>query len=84
MGFPPELWFEDVESLEDVSGARPAWFLDRDDELALLDEDLVKALRDETTRALLREVGHLPERERGLVLRIVRQFADQESASERQ
>jgi transcriptional regulator with XRE-family HTH domain len=23
MNFPPELWFEDVENLRDVSGARP-------------------------------------------------------------
>jgi transcriptional regulator with XRE-family HTH domain len=76
MGFPPELWFEDVEDLGDVSGARPSWFLDGDDELALLDEEMVEALRDETARAVLREVGRLPERERGLVLRIVRQFQE--------
>src|SRR5215218_7670901 len=54
MNFPPELWFEDVENLGDVSGGRPVWFLDRDDELALLDEDLVEALRDETARCLAR------------------------------
>jgi hypothetical protein len=74
MNFPPELWFE---NLEDVSGTRPAWFLDRDDELALLDEELVEALRDETARAVLREVGRLPERERRIVLGIVRQFEEQ-------
>ncbi len=28
MNFPPELWFEDVENLRDVSGSRPSWFLD--------------------------------------------------------
>ena len=26
MNFPPELWFEDVENLREVSGARPSWF----------------------------------------------------------
>ena len=27
MDFLPELWFEDVEKLPDVSGARPTWFV---------------------------------------------------------
>jgi transcriptional regulator with XRE-family HTH domain len=76
MGFAPELWFEDVEDLREPSGARPSWFLDREDNLALLDEELVEALRDETSRAVLREVRRLPERERRIVLGIVRQFAE--------
>src|SRR5215211_2922246 len=80
MGFPPELWFDDVENLEDVSGARPSWFLDDEDNLALLDEDLVEALRDETVRAVLRELAGLPERERKIVLGIVRQFQDQHNS----
>ena len=81
MGFPPELWFEDVEDLADVSGARPAWFVGGDGNLALLDEELVEALRDETARAVLREVVRLPERDRRIVLGSVRQFGDQQRAS---
>jgi transcriptional regulator with XRE-family HTH domain len=77
MGFPPELWFEDVENLGNLSGTRPAWFLDGEDNLALLDGELVKALRDETSRAVLREVVRLPERERRIVLGIVRQFGEE-------
>ena len=77
LNFPPELWFEDVENLRDVSGSRPSWFLDRDDNLALLDEELVEALRDETARAILREVVRLPEREKTIVLGIVRQFDEE-------
>jgi transcriptional regulator with XRE-family HTH domain len=76
MGFPPELWFEDVENLRDVSGVRPSWFVDDEDKLALLDEELVKALRDETAREVLREVIRLPERERRIVLGISRQFEE--------
>ncbi len=76
MNFPPELWFEDVENLRDVSGERPSWFVDREDNLALLDEELVEGLRDETARAVLCEVIRLPERERRIVLGIVRQFHD--------
>ena len=74
MGFPPELWFEDVENLSESSGAYPSWFMDSEDNLALLDEELVEALRDETARTVLREVIRLPERERKIVLGIVRQF----------
>ena len=81
MGFPPELWFEDVKDLADVAGARLSWFLDGEDNLALLDEELVEALRDETAREVLREVIRLPERERRIVLGMVRQFAQHQDAS---
>ena len=77
MNFPPELWFEDVENEPDVSSARPSWFVDGEDNLALLDDELVEALRDVTARAVLCEVGRLPERERRVILGIVRQFAGQ-------
>ena len=80
MNFPPELWFEDVENLSEVSGSRPSWFVDSEDNLALLDEELVEALRDETTRAILREVIRLPERERRIVLGIIRQFENERDA----
>ena len=60
--------------LGDVSGAHPSWFLDSEVNLMLLDEELVEALQDGTTRAVLREVGRLPEQDRGIVLGIMRQF----------
>jgi hypothetical protein len=74
MNSPPELWFKDVEDLADVSVGRPSWFLDSEDNLALLDEELAEALQDETARTILREVVRLPERDRRIVLGIVRQF----------
>ncbi len=55
-------------------GVRPSWLLDRDDNLTLLDEEVTAALQAETVRAVLREVMGLPERERKIVLGIVRQF----------
>jgi hypothetical protein len=82
MNFPPELWFEDVEKKPDFSSGRPSWFVDSEDNLALLDEELVEALRDETARAVLREVIRLPEQDRRIVLGIVRQFEGQQDASE--
>ena len=76
MNFPPELWFEDVENLRDLSSGRPSWFVDSEDNLSLLDEELVEALQDETVRAVLREVARLPAQDRKIVLGIVRQFQD--------
>ena len=76
MNFPPELWFEDVENLRDLSDARPSWFLDRDDKPTLLNEEMVEALRDETTRAILQELVRLAERNRRIVLGIVLQFEE--------
>ena len=43
---------------------------------SFLDEDLVAALRDDTVREITRESSRLPERERRLLLGIVRQFGD--------
>jgi hypothetical protein len=40
----------------------------------------VEALRNETARTILREVIRLPEREKRIVLGIVRQFAEQRDA----
>ncbi len=76
MNFPPELWFEDVENLREATGDRLSWFVVSEDNLALLDEELVEALRDETARTVLREVARLSERDRRIVLGIVRQFAE--------
>ncbi len=76
MNFPPELWFENVENDPEVSSGRPSWFLDRDDKPALLDEELVESLRDETARAILREVVRLSRSERRIMLGIARQFEE--------
>jgi hypothetical protein len=45
----------------------------------VFDRELVEALRDEAVRDITRESSRLPERERGMVLGIVRQFRDQET-----
>ena len=82
MNFPPELWFEDVGNVLGVSSDRPSWFRLSEDNLALLDEVLVKALQNETAGEVLREVIRLPERERRIVLGMVRQFSDQQGASD--
>ena len=52
----------------------PSYLLDQGKDPSLLDEELLEGLRDETTRQITREAMRLPERERGIVLGIVRQF----------
>ena len=68
-----------VSALASVFGVEPSYLLDRG-EPTLLDEELVLALRDEDVRDITRESSRLPDRERQLVLGIVRQFRDQKAA----
>jgi transcriptional regulator with XRE-family HTH domain len=68
-----------VAALASVFGVEPAYLLDRG-ESSLLDEELVRALRDEDVRDITRESSRLPDGERRLVLGIVRQFRDQKAA----
>ena len=48
--------------------------LDRNADLSVLDEEVLEALADETAGAIVRESARLPQREKGIVLGIVRQF----------
>ena len=68
-----------VMALASVFGVEPSYLLDRG-ESALLDKELVNALRDEDVRDITRESSRLPDGERRLVLGIVRQFRDQRAA----
>ena len=68
-----------VAALASVFGVEPSYLLDRG-EPSLLDEELVQALRDEDVRDITRESSRLPDRERQLVLGIVRQIKDQKAA----
>jgi transcriptional regulator with XRE-family HTH domain len=68
-----------VAALASVFGVEPTYLLNRG-EPALLDEELVQALRDGDVRDITRESSRLPDGERRLVLGIVRQFRDQKAA----
>jgi DNA-binding transcriptional ArsR family regulator len=61
----------------------PSYLLDRHTDLSVLDEEVLEALADETARAILRESARLPEREKGIVLGIVRPFGSQVDDAER-
>src|ERR671917_2114504 len=64
-----------VAALAAVFGVPPSYLLDRRTESEVLDEEALKALSDKTVGAILKESARLPEREKRLVLGIVRQFS---------
>jgi transcriptional regulator with XRE-family HTH domain len=67
-----------IAALAAAFGVEPSYLVDRK-EPPSLDEELLEGLSDETTREITREAMRLPERERGIVLGIVRQFGEQGS-----
>jgi hypothetical protein len=62
-----------VAALAAVFGVEPSYLVDRK-EPPSLEAKLLEGLGDETTREITREAMRLPERDRGIVLGIVRQF----------
>ena len=72
-----------VAALAAVFGVPPSYLLDRGTEPEVLDEEALKALSDKTVGAIFKESARLPEREKRIVLGIVRQFSDQLGAGER-
>jgi transcriptional regulator with XRE-family HTH domain len=69
-----------IAALAAAFGAPPSYLLDRGKGPSVLDEELLEGLRDETTRQITRGTLRLPERERRIVLGIVRQFETQREA----
>jgi transcriptional regulator with XRE-family HTH domain len=67
-----------VVALAGVFGVEPSYLLERGE--PVFDAELVEALREETVRETTRKISRLPERERRLVLGIVRQFDGAERA----
>jgi transcriptional regulator with XRE-family HTH domain len=72
-----------LTALAAAFGVPPSYLLDRGREPPVLDEKMLDALADETAGAILKESARLPEREKRLVLGIVRQFSDQLGAADR-
>src|SRR5829696_888439 len=72
-----------LAALAAAFGVPPSYLLDRGREAPVLDEKVLDHLADETAGAILNERARLPEREKRIVLRIVRQFSEQLAAGER-
>jgi hypothetical protein len=71
-----------VAALAGVFGVEPSHLLDRGE--PLFDRELVEALRNRTVQEATHEISRLPEKERQLVLGIVRQFGSANNTSSRQ
>jgi hypothetical protein len=72
MGRIPDPTVGQVAALAAAFGVPPSYLVDRGE--PVFDGELVRALRDERVREAACEISRLPERERRLVLGIVRQF----------
>jgi hypothetical protein len=81
-GFPTPPWARWRHS-RPSSASSPTYLMDREGS-SPLDAELLEGLRDETTREITREAMRLPERERRIVLGIVRQFEAQRGALARE
>ena len=66
-----------IGALAATFGVPPSYLLDRGKEPSVLDEEVLEALADERAGAILKESARLPEREKEIVLGIVRQFGSQ-------
>jgi transcriptional regulator with XRE-family HTH domain len=72
-----------VAALAAAFSVPPSYLLDRGKEPPVLDEEVLEALADERSTAILKESMSLTEREKEIVLGIVRQFSDQHGAGQR-
>jgi DNA-directed RNA polymerase specialized sigma24 family protein len=63
-----------VAALAAVFGVEPSYIVDRDEGQPVLDAEVMNALAEETAAAIRRESARLPEREKRVVLGIVRDF----------
>jgi transcriptional regulator with XRE-family HTH domain len=71
-----------VAALAAVFGVAPSYLVDRGTDPSVLDQETLDALSDEIAAAILRERARLPEKEKRIVLGIVREFGDQHDAED--
>jgi transcriptional regulator with XRE-family HTH domain len=75
-GAIPDPTVAQVAALAAVFGVPTSYLVDRGTDPSVLDEETLAALSDETANAILRESARLPEREKRIVLGIVRQLGE--------
>jgi len=75
-GANPDPTVGQVAALAAVFGVPASYLVDRGGQ-PTLDAETLAALSDETAAAILRESARLPEREKRVVLGVVREFGDQ-------
>ena len=75
-GAIPDPTVGQVAALAAVFGVAPSYLMDRGEWRPVLDAEVMDALSDEAAAAILRESARLPEREKRMVLGIVRELGD--------
>jgi hypothetical protein len=65
-----------VAALAAVFGVDSSYLVDRGTDPSVLDGEVMDALADETANAILKEAARLPDREKRIVLGIVREFGE--------
>ena len=67
---------DQVVALADTFGVHPSYFLDGGKKPPVLDQEAMEIFRDETVSAIAHKSLHLPDREREMILGIIRQFEE--------
>jgi transcriptional regulator with XRE-family HTH domain len=75
-GAIPDPTVGQVAALAAVFGVPASYLVDRGKEPSVLDDEVMDALADETAAAILRESARLPEREKRIILGIVRELGE--------
>jgi transcriptional regulator with XRE-family HTH domain len=78
-GKVPDPTVGQAAALAAVFGVPASYLVDRGKGKMVLDEETLAALSDETAATILRESARLPEREKRVILGIVRQFGERGS-----
>jgi hypothetical protein len=81
-GATPNPSVNQVVALAEVFGVHPSYFLDGGSKPPILDREAMAILQDETISAIAHKILHLPGRERGMTLGIIRQFVDMQEAGD--
>jgi transcriptional regulator with XRE-family HTH domain len=75
-GTTPDLSMSQIWALADVFGVSPSYFFDRGSKPLLFDEKMIEALRDDTISTILHASIRLSDRDRAIILGIIKQFEE--------
>lgn len=73
-GKRPDPPLDQIVALADVFAVHPSYFVDRIKHRPSFDSEILEVFRDETVSAIARKSLRLPNRDRQMVLNIIRQF----------
>jgi transcriptional regulator with XRE-family HTH domain len=78
----PDPSVDHVLSLAEVFGVPASYFLERERKPPIISPNMIEASKDETVTAILNKSLRLPEREKQMVLNIIKQFEEMHGAQD--